>query len=132
MREGVSVASWFDKVRFKLQGAQKWPWTDATVYEYILGEPRDRDNFRRAELYYSFWIEGHIYSGIAVWSESDADSNLYRKSDVIQIQYNSSDPNQSNFPEQEEIGTAFYLTAIGTTVALAALIWVGMNLLHHS
>jgi hypothetical protein len=92
MREGVSVASWFDKVRFKLQGAQKWFWADATVYEYTLGEPRGRSNLRRAELSYSFWIEGHIYSETAVWNELDTDPNLYPKNDVIQIQYNSSDP----------------------------------------
>jgi hypothetical protein len=124
------LASWFNQALFKLHGAEKWPWADATVFEYILGEPQPRNNLRRAELSYSFWIEGHIYSGIAVWSESDADSNLYRKNDVIQIQYNPPDPNQSYFPEKEEIGIAFYLTLAGTTVALATIIWLGINLFH--
>jgi hypothetical protein len=124
------VASLYEKFLFKLRGAQKWPWADATVFDYVLGEPRNRSNLRRAELSYSFWIEGHIYSGIAVWDESDSDSNLYRKSDIIQIQYNSSDPNQSYFPEREDIGTIFYITLIGMAVALGTLIWLGTNLLN--
>ena len=123
------MASWFDKVRFKLRGAQEWPWADATVFDYVLGDSRDRSgNIRRADLSYSFWIEGHIYSGIAVWDESDKDPNLFKKNDLIQIQYNPSDPNQSYFPEKEEIGIAFYLSLIGTIVAVATLIWLGMNL----
>ncbi len=122
------MASWFDKVRFKLQGAQKWPWADATVFDYTLRELRSETNLRHAELSYSFWIKGHIYSGIATWDERDP--SIYSKNDVIQIQYNPSDPNQSYFPEKEEIGTAFYLTLLGTTVALATLIWLGINLFH--
>jgi hypothetical protein len=126
------VASWFDKVRFKLSGAKNWPWADATVFEYTLGELRNRSNLRRAELSYSFWIEGHIYSGIAVWDESDTNSNLYPKNDVIQIQYNSSDPNESYFPEREDLTTIFFLTLLGITIVLAILIWTGTNLFHSS
>ena len=124
------MASWHEKILFKLRGAEKWPWTDATVYDYTLGEPQGRNNtYYRAELSYSFWIEGHVYSGIGVWDESDSDSNLYRKDDAIQIQYNPSDhPNQSYFPEKEEIGTVFYLTLIGAVLAVAAVIWIGTNL----
>jgi hypothetical protein len=127
------VAGWFDKVRFKLHGAQKWPWADATVFDYALGDLRQRNtNLRRAELRYSFWIEGHIYSGIAVWDESDPDSNLYQKNDVIQIQYSPSDPDQSYFPEREDLSTTFFLSLIGATAAFVALVWIGINLFHHS
>jgi hypothetical protein len=127
-----SLASWFDKVRFKLRGAKNWPWADATVFEYTLGELRNRSNLRSAELSYSFWIEGHIYSGIAVWDESDPNSNLYLKNDMIQIQYNSSDPNESYFPEREQPTTTFFLTLIGAAALIATLIWLGSNLIHHS
>jgi hypothetical protein len=95
-----SLASWFDKVRFKLRGAKNWPWADATVFEYTLGELRNRSNLRRAELSYSFWMEGHIYSGIAAWDESDPSSNLYLKNDVIQIQYKPSDPTTPISPNE--------------------------------
>jgi hypothetical protein len=126
------VASLYEKVLFTLRGAQKWPWADATVFDYILGDRRPKTNLQRVELSYSFWIEGHIYSGIAVWDESmDTDSNLYRKDDVVQIQYNPSDPNQSYFPEREDITTSFYLTLIGATLALPALIWIVKSLFHH-
>jgi hypothetical protein len=126
------LATWFDKVRFKLRGAKNWPWADATVFEYTLGEPRNRSNLRRAELSYSIWIEGHIYSGIAVWDESDTNSNLYLKNDVIQIQYNPSNPNESYFPEREDLTTTFFLTLIGTAAVLTTLIWLGSSLFHHS
>jgi len=54
----------------------------------------------------------------------------YSKNDVIQIQYNPSDPNESYFPEQEELSTTFFLTLFGTAVVLAACIWIGINLFH--
>jgi hypothetical protein len=121
------VASFYEKFLFKIRGAHKWPWTDATVFSYIIGEPA-RNNFRRIELSYSFWLEGHIYSGVAVWDE--ANPGVYRKDDTIQIQYNPSDPNQSYFPERESIGTAFYLALIAAAVAMAAIVWIGLNLFH--
>lgn len=126
------MASWLDKVRFKLHGAQKWPWADATVFDYVLGDLRNRSNLRRAELSYSFWLEGHIYSGIAVWDESDSNSNLYQKNDAIQIQYRPSDPDQSYFPEREDLSTVFFLFLIGAIAAFVALVWIGIDLLHHS
>jgi hypothetical protein len=114
------VASWNEKFLYKLRGAQKWPWTDATIFSYIIGEPT-RNNFRRIELSYSFWIEGHIYSGIAIWEENDP--GIYNKDDKIQIQYNPSDPNQSYFPEKESLGTTFYLSLIAGVGFLALIFW---------
>ena len=122
------MASWFNKVLFKLHHAQKWPWAEATVFDCIVGAPGRYGN-RRLEVSYSFWIESHIYSGIAVWYDSSAPA-AYSKNDVIQIQYNPSDPNESYFPEQEELTTTFFLTLFGTAVALAACIWIGINLFH--
>ena len=120
------MASWFNRVLFKLHGAQKWPWADATVFDYTVGEPGRYGN-RRVEVSYSFWIESHIYSGIAVWHDSSA-LIAYSKNDVIQIQYNASDPNESYFPEQEELTTTFFLTLFGIAIALAACTWIGINL----
>ena len=122
------MASWFNRVLFKLHGAQKWPWADATVFDYTVGEPGRYGN-RRVEVGYSFWIESHIYSGIAVWHDSSA-LIAYSKNDVIQIQYNPSDPNESYFPEQEDLTTTFFLTLFGAAVALAVCLWMGIGLLH--
>ncbi|HXC96505.1 MAG TPA: DUF3592 domain-containing protein [Edaphobacter sp.] len=119
------MASLFEQARFKLHGAQSWPWADATVFDCILGEP-GRRGYRRAELSYSFWIDGHIYSGVAVWQ--DFDSGTFSKNDVIQIQYNPADPNESYFPERESPATAFLLTLIGSAIALAVIVWIGISL----
>jgi hypothetical protein len=123
------LASLFEQVRFKLHGAQKWPWADATVFDYALGEP-GRGGSRRAELSYSFWIDGHIYSGVAAWQTPEL--STFSKNDVIQIQYNPSDPNESYFPEQENPAVAFFLTLSGIAIALAVIIWIGINLFHPS
>jgi hypothetical protein len=122
------VASLFEQVRFKLHGAQKWPWADATIFNYTLGEP-GRGGSRRAELSYSFWIDGHIYSGVAVWQ--DFNSGTFDKNDVIQIQYNPADPNESYFPEREDPSSAFSLTLIGIAIALAVVVWIGTSLFRH-
>ena len=123
------MASWFEQVAFKLHGAQNWPWTEATVFDYTLGV-QGRGGARRAELSYSFWIEGHIYSGVAVWQDLTASD--YSKNDLIQIQYNPSEPNESYFPEREDVTTTFFLTLIGTAALLAMLIWLGSGLLRNS
>ena len=122
------MASWFNKVLFKLHGAQNWSWADATVFDYTVGAT-GRNGNRRLEVSYSFWIESHIYSGIAVWYDSSVLA-AYNKNDVIQIQYNPSDPNQSYFPEKEDLATAFFLTLFGTAITLAACIWFGIDLFH--
>ena len=124
------MASWFELVHFKLHGAQKWPWTEATVFDYVLGEP-GRGGARRAELSYSFWINGHIYSEVVAWYDTNAMA-AYSKNDVIQIQYNPSDPNQSYFPEREDVTTIFFLTLIGIAIALAVVVWIGMSIFYSS
>jgi hypothetical protein len=122
------VASWHEKFLYKLHRAQKWPWTDAVVFDYQVQLGR-KDS--RAELRYSFWIEDHVYSGVAVWDELDnQDPEQYRKDDTIQIQYNPADPNQSYFPEKESIGTVFYLTLTGAVFALIAIIWIIRSSFH--
>jgi hypothetical protein len=67
---------------------------------------------------------------VAVWQDSTPSD--YCKNDLIQIQYNPSDPDESYFPEHEEPTTTFFLTLIGTAALLAMLIWIGISLFHHS
>ena len=120
------MPSWPEKISYKLKGAAKWPWADATVFDYTL-TPSGR-NAQRASVSYSFWLKGHIYSSIASWSEGSGDVTQFRKDDVIQIQYNPADPNQSYFPEQENLTAAFYGALVLIVIVIMAIGLVISNL----
>jgi hypothetical protein len=118
------MASWANKIAFKLRGAENWPWADATVSDLWTEQAGKATNM--AILSYTFWHEGHIYSGIS-WAGGTSETTAYEKGDRIQVQFNPADPNQCYFPEQESLSAALYsIIGVLAAIPLVLLVWYGI------
>jgi hypothetical protein len=119
------MASWANQIAFKLHGATNWPLTEATVTDVWLDKA---GKTVKPRLNYTFWHEGHIYSGMTWTDGTSIEDCPYEKNDRIQVKFNASDPNQCYFPEQENISVSFY-ASVGALalIPLGLLVWYGIE-----